>query len=137
MENLQGIVVRITFQDLENNYTVLKIKTKHNSEPITVIGNIVGINVGSVLSIQGDWKIDNKHGKQFVITKYKETLPASIYGIQKYLGSGLINGVGPIYAKKIVNRFGKDTLSIIENEPMRLLEIAGIGEKRVKTITAA
>ncbi|NCA74674.1 MAG: ATP-dependent RecD-like DNA helicase, partial [Gammaproteobacteria bacterium] len=90
--------------------------------------------VGSVLSLQGFWKNDSTYGPQFTVQSFEETLPATVYGIEKYLGSGLIKGIGPIFAKKIVNTFGTDTLEIIETDADRLLEIRGIGKVRVERV---
>jgi len=92
------------------------------------------ISVGSVLTVVGEWKIDSKFGRQFVATEWEETLPATVYGIEKYLGSGLIKGIGPKYAKKIVAQFGEQTLEIIESESERLIEVPGIGGRRVTMI---
>ena len=92
------------------------------------------MNVGSVLLIYGNWKVDSKYGRQFVAETWEETLPATIYGIEKYLGSGLIKGVGPKFAKRIVGLFGTETLDVIECEISRLKEVEGIGEKRIRQI---
>ncbi len=132
---IRGVVERITYQNPENGYTVLKCAVKNESDLVTVVGNLLDVNVGSVLLIQGSWKIDSKFGRQFMAEKWEETLPATIFGIEKYLGSGLIKGVGPKYAKKIVMQFGTDTIEILDNDSARLLEVEGIGKKRVKQIT--
>ena len=91
-------------------------------------------HVGSVLSLEGFWKVDAKYGRQFSVEKFEETLPATVYGIEKYLGSGLVKGVGPKFAKRIVQKFGKDTLDVIEEHPDSLLEVEGIGKIRVERI---
>lgn len=91
-------------------------------------------HVGSVLTLGGHWKIDSKYGRQFEVITFEETLPATVYGIEKYLGSGLIKGIGPKFAKLIVNQFGKDTLEVIETDPDRLLAVPSIGKKRVDNI---
>ena len=88
----------------------------------------------SVLLIEGNWKVDAKYGRQFCAETWEEVMPATIYGIEKYLGSGLIKGVGPQFAKRIVAKFGTDTISVIEDAPDRLLEVYGIGKKRVDKI---
>lgn len=98
------------------------------------MGNLVDANVGSVLLIEGDWKVDKKYGSQFIAQKWEETVPATVFGIEKYLGSGLIKGVGPKFAKRIVNMFGTDTISVIEDAPEQLNEVDGIGKKRVEMI---
>lgn len=92
------------------------------------------IHVGSVLSLEGMWKMDARYGRQFSVEKFEETLPAMVYGIEKYLGSGLVKGVGPKFAKRIVEKFGKDTLNIIEDTPDKLLTVQGIGKVRVDRI---
>ena len=85
----------------------------------------------SVLSLEGFWKVDAKYGRQFSVEKFEETLPATVYGIEKYLGSGLVKGVGPKFAKRIVQKFGKDTLDVIEEHPDSLLEVEGIGKIQI------
>ena len=105
MEYLRCVVERITYQNAENGYTVLKCAAKNQNDLVTVVGTMPDTHVGSVLSLEGFWKIDAKYGKQFLVQKFEETLPATVYGIEKYLGSGLIKGVGPKYAKKIVAFF--------------------------------
>ena len=92
------------------------------------------VHVGSVLYLGGFWKMDARYGRQFTIQEFEETLPATVYGIEKYLGSGLVKGIGPKYAKKIVQEFGKDTLEVIETSPDDLLKIPGIGKVRVERI---
>ena len=134
MTKIRGVVERITYQNPENGYSVLRVAVKGYNELITVVGNLVDANVGSVLLIEGDWKVDKKYGSQFIAQKWEETVPATVFGIEKYLGSGLINGVGPKFAKRIVNLFGTDTISVIEDAPERLNEVDGIGKKRVEMI---
>ena len=131
---LRGVVERITYQNPENGYTVLKCAVKNHKDLVTVIGSLLDVNVGSVLLIYGNWKVDSKYGRQFVAETWEETLPATIYGIEKYLGSGLIKGVGPKFAKRIVGLFGTETLDVIECEIFRLKEVEGIGEKRIRQI---
>ena len=134
MVKIRCIVERITYQNPENGYTVLKVNVKGYDDLVTVVGSLLDANVGSVLLIDGDWKIDTKFGRQFMAQKWEETMPASIYGIEKYLGSGLIKGVGPKFAKRIVQKYGTDTLTIIEDNPDALIEVEGIGTKRVQMI---
>ena len=131
---LRGVVERITYQNLENGYTVLKCAVKNYNDLVTVIGNLLDVNVGSVLLIDGNWKVDSKYGRQFVAESWEETLPATVFGIEKYLGSGLIKGVGPKFAKRIVGLFGTDTMDVIECDISRLKEVEGIGEKRIRQI---
>jgi exodeoxyribonuclease V alpha subunit len=134
MDMLRCVVERITFQNEDNGYTVLKGKAKGYGELVTVVGGMPSVVVGSVLSLQGFWKNDSTYGPQFTVHSFEETLPATVYGIEKYLGSGLIKGIGPIFAKKIVNSFGTDTLEVIESDADRLLEIRGIGKVRVERV---
>jgi len=131
---IRCIVERITYQNPENGYTILKVNVKGYEELVTVVGSLLDANVGSVLLIDGDWKIDTKYGRQFIAQKWEETMPATIYGIEKYLGSGLIKGVGPKFAGKIVRKYGTDTLTVIEENPDSLIEVEGIGIKRVAMI---
>lgn len=134
MIKIRCVVERITYQNPENGYSVLKVRVKGYDDLVPLVGNLVDVNVGSVLLVDGNWKVDAKYGRQFVAESWEETMPATIYGIEKYLGSGLIKGVGPKFAKRIVQRFGTDTLEIIETDVRRLLEVEGIGRKRVEQI---
>ena len=133
-QKIRCVVERITYQNPENGYSVLKCRVKDYSELVPVIGNLVDANVGSVLLVEGNWKVDSKYGRQFVAENWEETLPATVYGMEKYLGSGLIKGVGPKFAKKIVQKYGADTFKVIEDNVERLIEIEGIGKKRVRMI---
>jgi exodeoxyribonuclease V alpha subunit len=134
LEHLRGVVERITYQNEENGYSVIKCRVKNYTDLVTVVGSMPEVHVGSVLYIGGSWRVDAKYGRQFDMETFEETLPATVYGIEKYLGSGLIKGIGPKYAKKIVEQFGQGTLDVIEGEPDRLNEIPGIGTKRVERI---
>lgn len=134
MEHLRCVVERITYQNQENGYTVLKVAVKNQNDLVTVVGAMPDAHVGSVLTLEGFWKTDAKYGRQFSVQKWEETLPATVYGIEKYLGSGLIKGVGPTFAKRIVQKFGKDTLDVIEENPEELLKVSGIGKLRVERI---
>lgn len=134
MEHLRCVVERITYQNADNGYTVLKCAVKNYSDLVTVVGTMPDTHVGSVLSLEGMWKMDAKYGRQFLVEKFEETLPATVYGIEKYLGSGLVKGVGPKFAKRIVEKFGKDTLDVIEEAPDELLKVSGIGKIRVDRI---
>ena len=134
MQKIRCVVERITYQNPENGYSVLKCRVKDYSDLVPVIGNMIDANVGSVLIAEGNWKVDAKYGRQFVAENWEETLPATVYGMEKYLGSGLIKGVGPKYAKKIVQRYGVDTFTVIEDNVELLIEIEGIGRKRIQMI---
>ena len=134
MEQLRCVVERITYQNPENGYTVLKCHAKGYQDLVTVVGNMPEVHVGSVLRLGGSWRVDSKFGRQFAAEQVEETLPATAYGIEKYLGSGLVKGIGPKYAHRIVQRFGKDTMDVIEETPEKLLEVGGIGKVRVGRI---
>lgn len=134
MQKIRCVVERITYQNPENGYSVLKCRVKDYSDLVPVIGNMIDANVGSVLVCDGNWKVDAKYGRQFVAENWEETLPATVYGMEKYLGSGLIKGVGPKFAKKIVQKYGVDTFAVIEDNVEVLIEIEGIGKKRVQMI---
>ena len=134
MIKIRCIVERITYQNPENGYSVLKVHIKGYDDLVTVVGNLLDANVGSVLVIEGDWKVDARYGRQFAAQKWEETLPATVYGMEKYLGSGLIKGVGPQYARKIVQKYGVDTFAVIEDNIQLLIEIPGIGQKRIRMI---
>ncbi len=136
-ERLRAVVERITYQNAENGYSVLRLRAKGFTDLITAVGNMADTHVGSVLTLTGSWKVDAKYGRQFSIESYEETLPATVYGIEKYLGSGLIKGIGPKFAKRIVSTFGADTLTVIEETPDRLIEVPGIGGRRVEQIKRA
>ena len=134
MDHLRCVVERITYQNADNGYTVLKCAVKSAQDLVTVVGIMPETHVGSVLALEGFWKVDAKYGRQFSVEKFEETLPATVYGIEKYLGSGLIKGVGPKSARRIVEKFGKDTLDVIEENPEALIEVEGIGRVRVERI---
>ena len=134
MEQLKCVVERITYQNEKTGYCVLKCRAKGYPELIALVGTMAEVHVGSVLSAAGSWKVDPRFGRQFSAEKVEETLPATAYGIEKYLGSGLIKGIGPKFAKKIVGQFGAETLQVIEENPEALLAIPGIGRLRVQSI---
>ena len=134
MDHLRCVVERITYQNPETGYSVIRCRARGYSDLVTVVGLMPETHVGAVLSLEGAWKVDPKYGRQFTAEKFEETLPATVFGIEKYLGSGLIKGIGPKFAKKIVQQFGKDTLDIIEENPDSLIEVPGIGRLRVERI---
>ena len=137
MEHLRCIVERITYSNEENGFCVLKVRVKNYSELIPVVGNLAAVNVGSVLLLSGEWKVDSKFGRQFSVLSWEEKLPATIMGIERYLGSGMIKGIGPKFAHQIVEKFGVSTLEVIEETPDKLIEVEGIGGKRVLAIKKA
>lgn len=134
MLKLRCVVERITYQNPENGYSVMKVKVKGYNDLVTLVGNLLEIPAGSVLLCEGDWKVDKRYGSQFVCQSWEEVMPATIYGIEKYLGSGLVKGIGPKFAQLIVKQFGLDTIEIIETDIERLYEVSGIGKKRVEKI---
>jgi exodeoxyribonuclease V alpha subunit len=137
LSELQGQIERITYTNEESGFTIAKIKVYGNPALVTVVGNLIDPMPGEIIKMKGEWANHPKYGEQFRITQYETSVPASVYGIQKYLGSGLIKGIGPIMAKRIVNKFGKQTLEIIEDEIGRLSEVDGIGKKRISMIRKA
>ena len=112
----------------------MKVNVKGYNNPVTLVGNLLEVPVGSVLLCDGNWKVDKKYGSQFVAESWEEVMPATIYGIEKYLGSGLVKGIGPKFAKLIVAKFGLETIDVIESNIERLHEVPGIGKKRVEKI---
>ena len=137
MDTLQGILERIVFENPDNGYTVGRFSARGHPERVTVVGNLVSVNPGESLILQGTWVNTAQYGRQFKIERYATILPANIVGLRKYLGSGLIKGIGPKMAARIVNKFGMDTMDIIEQAPEKLARIPGIGKKRVKMIQQA
>jgi len=110
LSDLQGQIERITYTNEENGYTVAKVKVYNRSDLVTVVGNLLSPTPGEVIKMRGEWVNNPKYDQQFKVVHYKSLVPASVSGIEKYLGSGLIKGIGPIMAKRIVEKFGKDTL---------------------------
>ena len=137
MDKLRGVVERITYADEDKGYSVVKAACKGHAGLVTFVGNMASVSVGAVVTVAGEWTQNSKYGRQFNVSSWEESVPASVYGIEKYLGSGLIKGVGPKFAKLIVNQFKEQTIDIIETEPERLLEVPGIGDKRVQMIKEA
>ena len=134
MDRLRCVVERITYQNEQNGYSVIKVKARGYNDLVTVVGAMPEVHVGAVLSLTGEWKMDAKYGRQFSITTFEETLPATVYGIEKYLGSGLVKGIGPKFASRIVKAFGAETLNVIEEDPDSLIRVPGIGKVRVERI---
>ena len=134
MEDLVGTVERITFQNEENGFAILQLKVAKNKDLICVVGTLPGVRPGETIRAEGAWKNHLVHGRQFEAVSHKSERPADLLGIKKYLGSGLIKGIGPSNAEKIVERFGLQTLDVLDKEPEKLLEIAGVGPKKVELI---
>ncbi|MEM7673443.1 MAG: ATP-dependent RecD-like DNA helicase, partial [Verrucomicrobiota bacterium] len=137
-EELKGVLERIVYTNEENHYTVGELSVENNdSASIVIAGILPGVQCGETLKISGSWQRHPQHGQQFKVTTAQSELPASAWGIRRYLGSGLVPGIGPKYADKIVDHFGAQTLEIISHESGRLREVEGIGKERCKSIKKA
>ena len=134
MAQIRCVVERITYQNPENGYSVFRVKVKGYDDLVTLVGNLLDVPAGSVLLCQGEWRVDRKYGQQFQCSTWEEVMPATAYGIEKYLGSGLVKGIGPKFARLIVDRFGTGTIDVIETDIERLNEVHGIGPKRIAKI---
>ena len=134
MEKIKCTIERITFQNSENGYSVLQASIKGFREEQTIVGTFHEVTVGAVLTVEGNWRVDKRYGRQFAAESWSEEMPADIIGIEKYLGSGLVKGIGPKFAKQIVSHFGLETFEVIETDIDRLLEVPGIGKGRVSKI---
>ena len=134
MDQIFGYIERITFHNPENGYTVARLKQPRKSDLTTIVGNLPGIQAGESVRCLGAWKNNPTHGLQFAIEECHLEAPSDVLGIQKYLASGMVKGIGPKYAERIVNKFKEETLEIIDKHPNRLLKVEGIGKKRVETI---
>jgi exodeoxyribonuclease V alpha subunit len=134
---IEGVLERIVYFNDENNYTVARLQVPKSPNLITIVGNMPCPNPGETLRVRGKWTIDAKFGKQFRVTSCLSVLPSTVTGIQKYLGSGLVKGIGPVMAERIVGMFGLETLNIIDVNPQRLLEVEGIGPIRAGRISTA
>jgi len=135
--DLQGQIERITYTNEENGYTIAKVKVYGRRDLVTVVGSFMAPMPGEILKMQGEWTNHPKFGEQFKVVHYKSLVPASVAGIEKYLGSGLIKGIGPVMAKRIVKKFEKETLDVIEQEVEKLSGVDGIGSKRIEMIKKA
>ena len=135
MAQIRCVVERITYQNPENGYSVFRVKVKGYDDLVTLVGNLLDVPAGSVLLCQGEWRVDRKYGQQFQCSTWEEVMPATAYGIEKYLGSGLVKGIGPKFARLIVDRFGTGTIDVIETDIERLNEVHGIGPKRIAKIS--
>ncbi|MFD8938199.1 ATP-dependent RecD-like DNA helicase [Streptomyces sp. NPDC059578] len=135
---VEGVLERITYANEETGYTVARVDTGRGAaDLLTVVGALLGAQVGESLLMRGRWGSHPQYGKQFHVDDYSTVLPATVQGIRRYLGSGLVKGIGPVFADRITQHFGVDTLTIIEEEPKRLIEVPGLGPKRTKKIAAA
>ena len=137
MEKIKCTIDHITYQNQENGYSVLQASVKGFRDKQTLVGTFHEVTVGACLVVEGEWKVDKRYGRQFAAQSWEEELPATIVGIEKYLGSGLVKGIGPKFAKLIVSHFGLETFEVIEKDADRLLEVPGIGKTRVALIRAS
>lgn len=145
MRELRGVVERITYQNPENGYTVARlapersdpeVRATNDDALVTVVGTLVDLTPGEAIVAHGWWRNDPKYGWQFMVADYRTTLPATVQGMKKYLGSGLVKGIGPVNAGRIVDTFGEDTLYVIETQPRRLREVPGVGPVRAERIAS-
>ncbi len=137
LADLRGQIERITYANEENGYTVAKVKVWNRPDLVTVVGNLMAPMAGEILKMKGEWINHPKYGEQFKVVSYQSAVPANIYGIKKYLGSGLIRGVGTEIAERIVDTFGEKTLEVIEERIRDLMQVKGIGKKRISMIEKA
>jgi exodeoxyribonuclease V alpha subunit len=139
---LTGVVERIIFLNEETHYTIAQLRPElpdpgARADPVTILGSLPGVECGETLHLTGEWTRHAEHGPQFKIAAFRSELPASVHGIRKYLGSGLVAGIGPVYADKIVDAFGPDTFRVLSEESGRLRDVPGIGRKRAAAIKRA
>jgi exodeoxyribonuclease V alpha subunit len=134
---LQGTVERITYVNEDTQYVVARLDVPGSRDLATIVGNLPSLTPGETLRLQGTWTHHKKYGDQFQVHQYETVAPATLVGIQRYLGSGLIKGIGPVFAKRLVEAFGTETLRVIEETPRRLTEVEGIGPIRLQRITSA
>ena len=137
MQIIFGLLEKISYHNEENDFVVAKLREKEKKELTTIVGNLSGVNPGESLKLTGKWVQNKRFGEQFQVESFEVTVPATLHGIQKYLASGLIQGIGPIMSERIVEKFGIHTLEVIEKKPERLSEVEGIGPKRISMIRKA
>ncbi len=136
-ESLAGVLERIIFLNEENHYTIAEFRREDTDGKVTIVGALPGVQCGETLHLRGQWTRHSQHGDQFKIESFTSELPSSVYGIRKYLGSGLVPGIGKVYANKIVDAFATDTFRVLSEESARLRRVAGIGPKRAAAIKRA
>ena len=136
-DHLTGQLESITYTNTENGFTVAKVKISGRHDLVTILGNLTAPTPGEILKMKGEWTRHPRYGRQFKIVSYETSIPASVHGIEKYLGSGMIKGFGPVMARRIVKKFGQKTLKIIDNNIEMLSEVDGIGQKRIAMIQKA
>ena len=136
-KTIQGTVRRIVFVNEENGYTVARLEVEGAREPVTIVGNLAALTEGELLRCHGEWVVDKRFGRQFAVERVEPLMPSTTTGIERYLSSGLIPGIGEVFAQRIVERFGTETLDVISRTPERLLEIEGLGKKKLAGIKKA
>jgi exodeoxyribonuclease V alpha subunit len=135
---LEAVLERVTYANEETGYTIARVATERSGpDLLTVVGPLLGAQVGESLRLAGRWTSHPRYGRQFEVRSYTTVLPATIQGIRRYLGSGMIKGIGPVMAGRMVEHFGTDILRVIEEEPARLVEVPGVGPKRTKRVADA
>lgn len=134
---IEGAVARITYVSEESQYVVARLDVPGKPDPVTIVGTVLSLTPGETLRVHGRWSHHPKYGEQFRVERYESIVPATINGIRKYLGSGMIKGIGPVFAGRLVEAFGEETLKVVEETPSRLAEVEGIGPKRRERITTA
>jgi exodeoxyribonuclease V alpha subunit len=137
MSVIHGLLEKISYHNEENDFVVAKLREKEKKELTTIVGNLSGINPGEFLRLTGKWVQNKRFGEQFQVEMFEVTVPATLLGIQKYLASGLIKGIGSVMSERIVEKFGLHTLEVIEKKPERLSQVEGIGPKRISIIRKA
>jgi len=136
LEQLSGLVERVTFHNADSGFCVLRLKVRGERDLVTLVGHAPSVTPGEYATASGSWVADREHGRQFRAVFVKIAPPNTLSGIERYLGSGMVKGIGPVYASRLVGAFGTAVFDVIEQTPARLREIAGIGEKRAKKITS-
>ena len=135
--NINGVLERIIFSNEETHYCVGELRQENDNNQITITGTLPGVQCGETLQLTGHWEFHQRHGNQFKIQTFRSLLPSSVHGIRMYLGSGLVEGIGKVYANKIVDHFRTETLEVIAEDSGRLLEVEGIGKQRARSIKKA
>jgi exodeoxyribonuclease V alpha subunit len=136
-EALAGLVERVTYHNAESGFCVLRLKARGHRDLVTLVGHAATISAGEWVTATGGWVNDRQHGLQFKADFLKASAPTSVDGIRRYLASGMIRGIGPVYGQKLVDAFGEDVFDVIEQTPARLREVDGIGSKRAQRIVDA
>jgi exodeoxyribonuclease V alpha subunit len=137
LTTIEGVLERVTYANDENAWSVVKVVVPGKTDFVTAVGNLLGVQPGESLRLSGRWATDKKYGEQFKVESYVTVKPATLVGIEKYLGSGLVRGVGKVMAERLVGHFGLETLEVIDQKPGRLVEVDGIGPVRSERITKA